>query len=106
MCVCMRVCVCNGPRLIISRRCDRFYLSDRPDTACLPSAGALVVYRAQHAHVFIGIFKIVREQSVAKTVEIRENTRAGDMSHRSHRFRPLAGRYPHIFPFDHIGIEM
>lgn len=40
-------------------------------------------YIARGMHVFIGVFKIVREQSVAKTVEIRANTRARDMSHCS-----------------------
>jgi len=33
-------------------------------------------------HVFIGIFKIVRKQSVAKTAEIQANTHARDISHR------------------------
>lgn len=40
-------------------------------------------YIAHGMHVFIGVFKIVREQSVAKAVEIRVYTRAPDMSHRS-----------------------
>lgn len=74
-----------------SPSCDRFYLRDRPDTACPPSAKEHLSYIARGMHVFIGVFKIVREQSVAKTVEIRANTRARDMSHRfPARFLSLA----------------
>lgn len=60
---------------LINSRCDsmRFYLSGVDQIRHICRRREHLSYIAHGMHVFIGVFKIVREQSVAKSVEIRAN---------------------------------
>lgn len=60
----------------------RFYLSGVDQIRHICRLREHLSYIAHGMHVFIDVFKIVREQSVAKSVEIQANTHARDMSHR------------------------